>query len=133
MVAVDTNSVVRLLTGDDPEQIQRSKGVFEREQVFIPATVILETEWVLRYAYEFPPAEIASTLRKLAGPDNVSLGDETAVALALDWYEEGLDFAGARHLSQEQHCARMFTFDKAFVKRSQSLPSCPVEFPLTIN
>ena len=62
MVAVDTNIVVRLLTGDDPEQFQRGKGLFEREQVFIPATVILETEWVLRYAYKFPPAEIASAV-----------------------------------------------------------------------
>lgn len=127
MVAVDTNVIVRLLTGDDPQQFQRSQDVFEREQVFIPTTVILETEWVLRHAYQFSAAEIAAALRKLVGLDRVFLGDEAAVALAFDWYEQGLDFADVLHLSQAQHCARMFTFDKAFVKRSQVLTSCPVE------
>lgn len=52
MVAVDTNIVVRLLTQDDELQYQKSQEIFQTQDVFIPDTVILETEWVLRFAYK---------------------------------------------------------------------------------
>ena len=52
MIAVDTNVLVRLLTGDDPAQTQRSVELFAQESILIPKTVLLETEWVLRYSYE---------------------------------------------------------------------------------
>jgi len=48
MIAVDTNIVVRLLTNDDPEQAGRAAAVVKNGPVFIPKTVVLETEWVLR-------------------------------------------------------------------------------------
>ncbi|WP_242055318.1 MULTISPECIES: PIN domain-containing protein [Nostocales] len=51
MVAVDTNIIVRLLTQDDELQYQKSLEIFQTQTVFIPDTVILETEWVLRFAY----------------------------------------------------------------------------------
>ncbi len=43
MIAVDTNIVIRLLTGDEPEQYRKSLSLFEQEIVFLPDTVILET------------------------------------------------------------------------------------------
>ena len=52
MIAVDTNVLVRLLTGDDPAQTQRAVELFAQESILIPKTVLLETEWVLRYSYE---------------------------------------------------------------------------------
>jgi predicted nucleic-acid-binding protein len=51
MVAVDTNIIVRFLTQDDELQYQKSLEIFQTQNVFIPDTVILETEWVLRFAY----------------------------------------------------------------------------------
>jgi len=53
MISVDTNVIVRLLTGDDRPQFKRDRSLFEKESIFITTTVILETEWVLRYAYHF--------------------------------------------------------------------------------
>ena len=47
MVAVDTNVLVRLLTGDEPAQSARARAIFERETVLLAKTVILESEWVL--------------------------------------------------------------------------------------
>ena len=44
MTAIDTNIIVRLLTGDDVAQCQKARGIFEHHAVFIPDTVILETE-----------------------------------------------------------------------------------------
>jgi len=55
MIAVDTNVLVRLLTGDDPAQTQRAVELFAQESILIPKTVLLETEWVLRYRYELAP------------------------------------------------------------------------------
>ena len=50
VTAIDTNIIVRLLTGDDASQCQQARHIFESHEVFIPDTVILETEWVLRFA-----------------------------------------------------------------------------------
>ena len=53
MISVDTNIVVRLLTQDDEVQYQKSLEIFQSPEIFIADTVILETEWVLRFAYKF--------------------------------------------------------------------------------
>lgn len=70
-IAVDTNIVVRLLTQDDKVQYQQSLGIFRNHDVFIPDTVILETEWVLRFAYKFKPEDICQAFRNLFGLPNV--------------------------------------------------------------
>jgi len=49
MLAVDTNLLVRIVANDDPEQVRRATSLFETERIFVPKTVLLETEWVLRY------------------------------------------------------------------------------------
>jgi predicted nucleic-acid-binding protein len=51
MISVDTNIIVRLLTGDDQSQFQRAKALFAKDNIFITTSVVLECEWVLRYAY----------------------------------------------------------------------------------
>lgn len=129
MVAVDTNIVVRLLTLDDESQFQKSWKIFQENDVFIPDTVILETEWVLRFAYKFKPDEICSALRKLFGLPNVHLANANLVAQVLLWYEAGLDFADAFHLAQSQHHTQLYTFDEKFVKRASGLTTCEVKKP----
>ncbi|MCP5410517.1 MAG: PIN domain-containing protein, partial [Chromatiaceae bacterium] len=52
MIGVDTNVLVRLLTRDDEAQFRKALKLFQQEEIFIPKTVFLETEWVLRYAYD---------------------------------------------------------------------------------
>lgn len=83
MVAVDTNILVRLLTQDDELQHQKSLEIFKTQDVFIPDTVILETEWVLRFAYKFQPREICEALRKLFGLPNVHLANASLIAQLL--------------------------------------------------
>ena len=53
MVAIDTNIIIRFVMRDDEAQYQASYDIFLSEEVYIPDTVILEVEWVLRYAYDF--------------------------------------------------------------------------------
>ena len=129
MIGVDTNIVVRLLAKDDIDQFQRSSEIFSTQEVFIPDTVILETEWVLRYAYGLEPGQINEAFSKLFGLPNVHLRDATEVALAIEWHENGIDFADALHLAQSRHCQQMLTFDRRFVNRSKQITICPVRVP----
>jgi len=57
IIAIDTNIIVRFITRDDELQYQQSLELFKNKNIFIPDTVILETEWVLRFAYKFKPLE----------------------------------------------------------------------------
>ncbi|MBA3013954.1 MAG: type II toxin-antitoxin system VapC family toxin [Proteobacteria bacterium] len=129
MTAVDTNILVRLLTGDDPAQCQKARQIFERHEVFIPDTVILETEWVLRFAYQFTPATINSAFTKLLGLPNVSISRPDLMAKALEWHQKGLDFADALHLAASQEHSSFLTFDTKLVKRAKGISGCRVELP----
>lgn len=129
MVAVDTNILVRLLTQDDESQLRKSREIFLNQDVFIPDTVILETEWVLRFAYKLKPADICEALRKLFGLPNVHLANPSLIAQVLQWHETGLDFADAFHLACSQHCTELYTFDDKFVNRAKGLAKCEVKKP----
>jgi predicted nucleic-acid-binding protein len=120
---------VRFLTRDDPVQFEQSVRIFSTHEVFIPDTVILEAEWVLRYAYEFDAEQVVEAFRKLFGLPNVHLRDTTPIVLALQWHEKGLDFADALHLALSPHCQDMQTFDQRFARRSERITSCPVRLP----
>ncbi|HEY1412127.1 MAG TPA: type II toxin-antitoxin system VapC family toxin, partial [Rhodopila sp.] len=63
MRAIDTNIIVRYLTGDDPKQAVKVHSVIGHEPVFVPRTVLLEAEWVLRGVYELPTVQVISALR----------------------------------------------------------------------
>lgn len=126
MIAVDTNVVVRLLTRDDETQFQAAHALFQQEDIFISKTVVLEVEWVLRFAYEFAAGDIVAALRRLFGLDNVGLEHALHVATALDWHAQGLDFADALHLAAAQEADRFVTFDQALVRRGATLSAITV-------
>lgn len=73
MVAVDTNVLVRLLTGDDARQTKRAAALFKKEPIFIPKTVLLGTEWVLRRLYRLEHGMVMHAFRQLSGLPNVEL------------------------------------------------------------
>jgi predicted nucleic-acid-binding protein len=129
MVAVDTNIVVRLLVRDDEPQYQKSFNLFQSQGIFIPDTVILETEWVLRFAYRLQPNDIDQAFRKLFGLPNVSISNASLTNQVLQWHQQGLDFADAFHLAQSQHCSELYTFDEKFRKKAKGLAQCNVKKP----
>jgi len=129
VIAVDTNIVVRLLMGDDQTQMAQAREIFTATEIFIPETVILETEWVLRYAYDLSPATIREGFLKLFGLPNVVLRDARAVSQALEGYRSGMDFVDALHLALCGHCSELFTFDKKFVRAAAGSFQCKVRHP----
>lgn len=129
MIAIDTNILVRFLTRDDKLQHTEAEKIFRNESVFIPETVLLETEWVLRFTYGYTSESVTGSFRKLLGLPNVSTTDPELIAEAIEWHEAGLDFADALHLAASRHCDRFVTFDKAFIKKAKGLAKCKVGLP----
>jgi predicted nucleic-acid-binding protein len=129
MIAVDTNFLVRLLTKDDLSQAKRAAKIMESNDIFIPKTVMLETEWVLRHAYGIDKDAITKGFQKMIGLPNAHVEDQQAVFQAISWYESGLDFADALHLASSTKADKFVTFDYAFVKKAQKLISIDITLP----
>ena len=129
MIAVDTNIIIRFLTHDDDKQYRKAFSIFNTQEVFISDTVILETEWVLRYAYHFSVNDINNALLNLFGLKNVHLSNPTLIAQAVEWHKQGIDFSDALHLTQCQTCEKLYTFDKSFSSKAKNLSDCLVVAP----
>jgi predicted nucleic-acid-binding protein len=119
---------VRLLVGDQPVQHLAARSLFQRESIFIPDTVLLESEWVLRRVFQFAPAEVCVALRQACGLPNVSLRDAGLVAQVIDWHEAGMDFADAMHLATAGEIP-FRTFDKELVKVGRRIADRAVKEP----
>ena len=104
MRAIDTNVLVRALVQDDPAQAQRAQALLNAQPVFVPVTVILELEWVLRSRYGYPPKTIAQALGKIAALKNAVIGEQAAVVAAAEKMARGWDFADALHHALSQGC-----------------------------
>ncbi len=129
MRAVDTNVVVRYLTGDDPVQAEKVRALIGSEPVFVPRTVLLEVEWVLRGVYKMSSERIIPALRALAGLPGVSVEDPALVAKAMDWAGAGMDFADALHLAAASGCVWFLTFDQRFAGAGTRLAAMQVTAP----
>ena len=128
MLAIDTNVIVRYLTGDHVEQSARAKDLIDGDDIFVATTVLLETEWVLRSVYGYSAAQVRRALQAFAGLPRMTLENPSLAARALDMVEAGLDFADALHLATAQaNTASAFaTFDQALTKRAKRLSEIDV-------
>ena len=125
-VALDTNLLVRLLTNDDPEQARRVADLIDASSAcFVPITVVLELEWVLRGAYQLPREAIIRAFLGLIGIRHLQLEQEQQVLQALEAYGQGLDFADALHLLRSEGCAALVSFDRAFAAKAGELALTP--------
>jgi predicted nucleic-acid-binding protein len=123
VAAVDTNVLVRYVVQDDAVQGEAaarliSRGVQAGTPLFVPVTVLLELEWVLRSAFGFDKAEVRA-LSRLLGSFELDFESEGAMEGALAKYERGsADFADCLHAALAQQASQepLWTFDKAAAK-----------------
>jgi predicted nucleic-acid-binding protein len=121
---VDTNVLVRLLVSDDPKQARHAEALAkdaERtgEPLFVPLTVALELEWVLRSRYGFARAVVLKTLASLLETREIEFQDEASVERALFFYRtRNADFAECLHLGCAITSGRLplVTFDRQAAK-----------------
>ncbi len=128
-IGIDTNIIIRILTNDDKKQAEKSRQLIAMNQIFISNTVILETEWVLRYSYKLPQADICKSFIKLFGLPNIHLENRATINKAIQWCIAGLDFADALHLASTKNLDKFYTFDQKLLARSKSLDSIQVLKP----
>ena len=137
MIAIDTNILARFYVDDpgDPEAASQRpvarRILVESPSLYVPMTVILELEWVLRAFYRFEAVDFIRVVRHLLGLSNVVVGGREHVETALDWHHKGLDFADALHLAASAHCKEFLSFDgRRFSRRAERLAlSPPVVIP----
>jgi predicted nucleic-acid-binding protein len=118
MRAVDTNVLVRAIVNDDTTQSARAIALLTEAEVFIPVTVILELEWMLRSRYAFAPKVVAQAIAKITALGNVVVGEREAVLTAASRAAQGWDFADALHVALSQGCDNFTTLDVELVKRA---------------
>lgn len=133
MIAVDTNILARFYCDDpdDPEAVRqrpRARRVMvDSPALFVPLTVVLELEWVMRGFYGLPPRHFCQTVEHLMGMPHVTVERWEDVKDAVDLHRKGLNFADALHWVASKSCSRLVTFDdRGFVRRAARLARRPV-------
>jgi predicted nucleic-acid-binding protein len=120
MIAIDTNLIIRYLTGDHPQQALRARDIIDGQDVFVTVTVVMEVAWVLRTTFRFGRTAIIQSLRVFSGMPTVTMEDTDLIAAAFDLVEKGMDFADALHLIRTRHCNGFVTFDRKFLKAAHA-------------
>jgi predicted nucleic acid-binding protein len=94
---VDTNVLVRHLTGDPPEMATRATAYLgTASELLLTDLVAAETVYVLESFYETRRDQIATALRSLLGFDAIVCVDPALLLRAVEVYEtDRLDFAEA--------------------------------------
>ena len=106
MAALDTNVLVRWLTDDDANQSAVVASLLEATakndaRLFVPITVILEIEWVLRSRYRFDKPSVTAALDALMGVTELEFQTQPALEQALWLYKQTgyPDFADCLHVA----------------------------------
>ena len=122
MIAVDTNVLVRIIANDDAAQSELAAATLSAaDEVFIPKTVLLELEWVLRSTYRLSTDAIRSAIRQIRSLANVVIEEDTVSGRALTWYQAGMDFADSLHLASAGKERQFATFDAALQRKASQL------------
>jgi predicted nucleic-acid-binding protein len=129
MLAVDTNVIIRYLTGDEAEQFAKAKALIDGEDLFVCTTVLLEAEWVLRSVYRYRRDQLVRALRAFAGLPRITLEDPALAARALGWMADGMDFADALHLAKAEGCEAFVSFDQRYAAVANAVSEVKVRAP----
>jgi predicted nucleic-acid-binding protein len=94
---LDTNILIRHLTGDPPSQAKRATTFLrESHELILTDLVLAEMVYVLESFYEVPRTEIATIARSLLALPSIVAGDHDLLLRAVEIYEViRLDFAEA--------------------------------------
>jgi predicted nucleic-acid-binding protein len=94
---VDTNVLVRHLTGDPPEMARRATAFLGvTSDLLLSDLIVAETVYVLESYYEAPRAQIAESIRSLIAFESISVVSPEVILRAIEIYEiDRLDFAEA--------------------------------------
>jgi predicted nucleic-acid-binding protein len=94
---VDTNILIRHLTGDPPAQAARAtRFLADADELLLVDLIVAEVVYVLESYYEVERPRVADMVRAIIGFEPIRVVDEDLVLRAIEVYElDRLDFAEA--------------------------------------
>ncbi|MCX5718440.1 MAG: type II toxin-antitoxin system VapC family toxin [Nitrospirae bacterium] len=119
-VVIDTNLLVRYLTGDDSQKakavdnllIKAEKGELK---IFIPSIVIAELVWVLESFYQMYSSEIAELVEAVLHTPGIEVTEKSIIASALKLYRtKNIDLIDTWiiEFAKDRGIKTIYTFDK---------------------
>lgn len=126
MPALDTNMLIRYVVADDAAQLAAARRLIHRcvEEglaLYVPVTVVLELEWVLRASFGFAKDAVMGVLARLLSAAELSFESEQALEVALQLFREGsADFSDCLHVALAAQAGEqpLWTFDKGTARLS---------------
>lgn len=113
---LDTNVLVRHLTGDPPDQATRATAYLRRaEALLLPDLILAEAAYVLESFYEAPRAQVAEALRAVLAFPAIRVVDAELLLRAVEVYDtHRLDIADAYLVASAERTGvgEVATFDR---------------------
>lgn len=113
---VDTNILVRHLTGEPPAMAVRATAFLASEpDLYLADLVVAETVYVLESFYKAPRAQVAEAMRSLTAMRSMLTVDPALLLRAIEVYEvDRLDFAEAYLVAcaESTGIGRIASFDR---------------------
>lgn len=124
MIGLDTNVLVRYVTGDDPVQTEQAARLIETrctpgEPGFIDRVVLCELVCVLSRGHGYERADVARVVAELLASRDLRIEDAEPVAAALRSFERrGIDFTDALigEVNLAHGCEATATFERRAAK-----------------
>jgi predicted nucleic acid-binding protein len=114
---LDTNVIVRHLSGEPPHLAARATAFLTRERdLLLTDLVVAETVYVLESFYEAPRAQVADAVRALIGFESITVVDAPMLLRSVEVYElDRIDFADAYLIAAAESTgvAAVASFDRA--------------------
>jgi len=114
---VDTNILVRHLTGDPPVMAERATAFLAAEPaLYLTDLIVAETVYVLESFYKAPREQVAEAMRSLVAMRSMVTVDPALLLRAIEVYElDRLDFAEAYLVAcaESTGIGSVASFDKA--------------------
>lgn len=114
---IDTNVLIRHLTGDPPDLAARASAYLQAEpELFLTDLIVAETVYVLESFYEAPRGQVAEAIRSLLALASIVAVDLPLLLRAAEVYErDRLDFAEAYLVAcaESTGVGRVASFDRS--------------------
>ncbi len=113
--AIDTNVLIRYITGDDDAQLEKATKLIESgEPKLINPIVLAEVSWVLDSVYRLSRNAISETLKEIGNCGFFIYKRPQPVKAAIECFIEGFDLADALiwRINTEDGAAVTYTFDR---------------------